>query len=120
MKKFTKNVVKEFKKSFGRFLAIMAIIALGVGFLIGVSQATPDMKTSMSDYLRENMAYDIDVKAAYGLTSGDIAAIAQTEGEDGEILSAFADFRAGRAKDEDLVKLSDALIKWSAGVIRRS
>ena len=44
----------------------------------------------------------------------------ETEGEDGEILSAFADFRAGRAKDEDFVKLSDALIKWSAGVIRRS
>ena len=84
MKKFSKNIVKEFKNSFGRFLAIMAIIALGVGFLIGVSQATPDMKTSMSDYLRENMAYDIDVKAAYGLTSGDIAAIAQTEDEDGE------------------------------------
>ena len=44
----------------------------------------------------------------------------ETEGEDGEILSAFADFRAGRAKEEDFVKLSDALIKWSAGVIRRS
>ena len=45
MKKFTKNIVKEFKKSFGRFLAIMAIIALGVGFLIGISQSTPDMWT---------------------------------------------------------------------------
>ena len=44
----------------------------------------------------------------------------ETEGEDGEILSAFADFRAGRAQKEDFVKLSDALIKWSAGVIRRS
>ena len=44
----------------------------------------------------------------------------ETEGEDSEILSAFADFRAGRAKAEDFVKLSDALIKWSAGVIRRS
>ncbi len=44
----------------------------------------------------------------------------ETEGEDGEILSAFADFRAGRAKEDDFVKLSDALIKWSAGVIRRS
>ena len=44
----------------------------------------------------------------------------EAESEDGEILSAFADFRAGRAKEEDFVKLSDALIKWSAGVIRRS
>ena len=44
----------------------------------------------------------------------------ETEGEDGEILSAFADVRAVRTKEEDFVKLSDALIKWSAGVIRRS
>ena len=44
----------------------------------------------------------------------------EAESEDGEILSTRADFRAGRAKEEDFVKLSDALIKWSAGVIRRS
>ena len=76
MKKFTKNIAKEFKNSFGRFLAIMAIIALGVGFLIGISQSTPDMKTSMSDYLTENAAYDVDVKATYGLTQTDIDEIA--------------------------------------------
>lgn len=83
MKKFTKNIVKEFKKSFGRFLAIMAIIALGVGFLIGISQATPDMKTSMSDYLRANYAYDLDIKATYGFTQSDIAAVADAQ-KDGE------------------------------------
>ena len=37
MRKFNKNIAKEFKTSFGRFIAIMAIIALGVGFLIGGS-----------------------------------------------------------------------------------
>ena len=84
MKKFSKNIVKEFKNSFGRFLAIMAIIALGVGFLIGVTQATPDMKTSMSDYLHENAAYDVDVKATYGLTRGDINRIAALTDDDGD------------------------------------
>ena len=79
MKKFTKNIAKEFKNSFGRFLAIMAIIALGVGFLIGISQSTPDMKTSMSDYLTENAAYDVDVKATYGLTQTDIDEIASPD-----------------------------------------
>ncbi len=84
MKKFSKNIVKEFKNSFGRFLAIMAIIALGVGFLIGVTQATPDMKTSMSDYLHENAAYDVDVKATYGLTRGDVDSIAALTDDDGD------------------------------------
>ena len=84
MKKFTKNIAKEFKNSFGRFLAIMAIIALGVGFLIGISQSTPDMKTSMSDYLTENAAYDVDVKATYGLTQTDIDEIASLTTTDGD------------------------------------
>lgn len=75
MKKFTKNIAKEFKHSFGRFIAIMAIVALGVGFLIGVMQATPDMKRSMDIYYRENSAYDADVKGTLGLTEADISAI---------------------------------------------
>lgn len=89
MKKFTKNIVKEFKKSFGRFLAIMAIIALGVGFLIGISQSTPDMKTSMSAYLRANNAYDVDIKATYGLTESDIAAVAATEQDGDKVVEGY-------------------------------
>lgn len=72
MKKFDKNILKELKLSFGRFIAIMAIIALGVGFMIGIMQATPDMKQSMSNYYDESNAYDIDVKGTYGLTQQDI------------------------------------------------
>ena len=75
MRKFNKNIAKEFKTSFGRFIAIMAIIALGVGFLIGVTQATPDMKNTMDHYLVENEAYDVDVKGTFGLTQADIDAI---------------------------------------------
>lgn len=90
MKKFSKNIAKEFKNSFGRFLAIMAIIALGVGFLIGVTQATPDMKTSMSDYLIENAAYDVDVKATYGLTQSDINDIASLKDDGGnDVVEAY-------------------------------
>lgn len=86
MKKFSKNIAKEFKHSFGRFVAIMAIVALGVGFLIGVMQATPDMKRSMDAYYREAAAYDIDVKGTYGLTEEDISAISAAEDAEGNPL----------------------------------
>lgn len=39
---------------------------------------------------------------------------------DKEILENFAAFRSGQIREEDFVKLSEALIKWSSGVIRRS
>ena len=80
MRKFTKNIIKEFKTGFGRFVAIMAIVALGVGFLIGIMQATPDMRNTMSDFYIDNAAYDIDVKGTYGLTESDVAAISAADG----------------------------------------
>ena len=79
MKKFNKNIAKEFKTSFGRFIAIMAIIALGVGFLIGIMQATPDMKKSMHNYYESTNAYDVDVKGTFGLTDGDIESLQNSE-----------------------------------------
>ena len=82
MKKFNKYIVNEFKSGFGRFIAIMAIVALGVGFLIGVLQATPDMKSTMSNYYLDNAAYDADVKGTFGLTQANIDAIAGLDGVD--------------------------------------
>ena len=87
MKKYTKFVLNDFRRGFGRFLAIMAIIALGVGFLVGLMQATPDMKNTMNDYYRGNAMYDIDIKGSYGLTEEDVAAIGDVKDEDGEAVT---------------------------------
>lgn len=76
MKKFNKNIAKEFKTGFGRFIAIMVIIAIGVGFLIGILQATPDMKNTMDSFLEENKASDITVKGTFGLTQEDLDKLA--------------------------------------------
>ena len=81
MNKYGKTILKEFKTGFGRFIAIMAIIALGVGFLIGVMQATPDMEKSMDDYYRAESAYDVDVKSVVGLTQADIDALLDLKDE---------------------------------------
>ncbi len=79
MKKFNKNIAKEFTTGFGRFIAIMAIIALGVGFLIGVMQATPDMKNTMDGYYTRLNASDVTVKGTLGLTQEDVEALKGSE-----------------------------------------
>lgn len=84
MNKYGKTILKEFKTGFGRFIAIMAIIALGVGFLIGIMQATPDMEKSMDDYYRAESAYDVDVKSVVGLTQADIDALLDLKDENGD------------------------------------
>lgn len=88
MSKYGKTILKEFKTGFGRFIAIMAIIALGVGFLIGIMQATPDMEKSMDDYYRAENAYDVDIKSTLGLTQDDIDAIRSLKDENGDAVVA--------------------------------
>lgn len=87
MQKYTKSMLKEFRRGFGRFIAIMAIIALGVGFLIGLMQATPDMKNTMNAYYRDNAMYDINIKGTYGLSAKDIDAIGNAKDEDGNVMA---------------------------------
>lgn len=43
--------------------------------------------------------------------------ILEMESGDREILANFADFSSGEVREDDLVKLSDAFIKWSSAVI---
>ena len=38
-----KTTLREIKSSFGRYLAIMSIVALGVGFFAGLRVTTPAM-----------------------------------------------------------------------------
>ena len=53
---YRKVILREVRFSLSRFLAIFAIVALGVGFLAGLLATTPDMRLSVDDYYdRMNM-----------------------------------------------------------------
>ncbi len=71
-KTYLKIIVREIKESFGRFAAIIAIVALGVGFLVGIMSATPAMKFSVDKYYDENNMTDIFIKSAIGFSDEDI------------------------------------------------
>ena len=49
-----RTTIREIKMSFGRFFAILAIIALGVGFFSGLKITKPDMMHTVHSYLDEN------------------------------------------------------------------
>lgn len=77
---YRKSIRREIKSSLGRFIAITAIVALGVGFLTGVLSTTPDMKYSMDKFYDENHFNDIFIKSNLGLTMEDIQAVRHTDG----------------------------------------
>ena len=47
---FRKNIFRTIRKSFGRYVAILAIIALGVGFFTGLKASKPAMMKTGQDY----------------------------------------------------------------------
>ena len=46
-----KDLFREIKRTFGRFIAIFAIVAIGVAFFAGVTASSNDMKNSTDHYV---------------------------------------------------------------------
>ena len=61
-----KTTLREIKHTFGRYMAILAIIALGVGFFSGVRDTTPAMVNMMNGFLEENNFYDFRIISTSG------------------------------------------------------
>ena len=61
-----KTILRSIKSSLGRFAAIFAISALGVGFLAGLLAATPDMADSGSRYFDQNCLADLRLLSKIG------------------------------------------------------
>lgn len=92
MKNFTfKMLMRSIRTSAGRYLAILAIIALGVGFFSGLKNARPAMEKTAENYLSEHNLYDFKLISTLGFTESDVNAFSSLD----KILSA----EGGRSTD---------------------
>lgn len=80
MKALRKDTIREIRKSFSRFLSIVAIVALGISFFSGVRSASPSMIRTADDYFKDQKLMDIHLISTYGFQEEDLQAIAETEG----------------------------------------
>ena len=79
-RKLIKNSVKSISKNKKRFLSLLFMALLGVGFFAGLTAASPDMEKSLDNYLDNSEVYDINILATLGLTDEDITALEEVEG----------------------------------------
>ncbi len=70
-----KTTVREIRNSFGRYIAILAIVALGVGFFAGVKMAKPDMVATAESYFKENNLYDYQLLSTLGFRKKDVEVV---------------------------------------------
>lgn len=66
MRGIRKTTFREIKSSFGRFLAIFGIVALGVGFFAGLKVTTRAMVETVTGYLGEHGFYDLRLMSTLG------------------------------------------------------
>lgn len=58
-----------------RFLSIVSIFAIGVGFLSGLVATTPDMQLTAREYYNDTNTFDLYFKAGLGITEEDLEAV---------------------------------------------
>lgn len=78
----SKDILREIRKTMGRFLSIFAIVAIGVGFFAGVKAAAPVMKHSSDQYYDQYNLMDIRVVSTMGITEDDLTEIKGIAGVD--------------------------------------
>ena len=75
-----KNQVREIQKSLGRYLAILGIVALGIGFFAGLKVTGPSMLYTGGQYTEETALFDLRLVSTLGWTQEDAAFFAGQPG----------------------------------------
>lgn len=79
-KSLLKNNLKSIYKTRRRFISILVMAFLGVGFFAGLVATSPDMLDSLDKYADSSNLYDINIISTLGLTNDDITAFQALDG----------------------------------------
>jgi len=80
MSAYFKTVARSVKNSLARFIAIFAIIALGVGFFSGLKLSMPSFVKTGNEFVKDYALYDFRLISTIGFTEDDIKAMTGIEG----------------------------------------
>lgn len=75
-----KNIFREIRDTWKRFLSIALMAFLGAGFFAGINASSTDMQLACDTYLDQQNCFDLEVMSTLGLTQDDVDAILQVKG----------------------------------------
>lgn len=75
-----KSTLREIKTSLARYLAIFAIVALGVGFFSGLRDCKASMVSTATRYINEHNMFDYQLISTYGIDDESVEMAKQAEG----------------------------------------
>lgn len=74
------NLLRSIRNSLGRYLAILAIIALGAGFFTGLRVTKSDMIATTQAYIRQQNMFDLRLISSYGWSKENVYAAEKLPG----------------------------------------
>ena len=80
MRKLFLELWRDICRTRTRYLSILMIVALGVGFFVGIKVCCPNMLNTANNYFREANLADFRLMCNYGLTEADVEATAALDG----------------------------------------
>ena len=75
-----KTSIREIRGSLGRYLAILAIVMLGIAFFGGLKVTKPTMIETLDRYLTEQKFFDYRLLSTIGFTKDDVDKLSEMEG----------------------------------------
>ena len=103
-KALLKDSLKEIKNTYKRFISILLMAFLGVGFFAGIRATSPDMLDTINNYYNSQNVYDIQVLSTLGLTNEDLLRISQINSVDRVIGTYETDGKIEIEEKEAIVK----------------
>ena len=79
-KAMRKNLLVAIRKSMGRYIAILAIIALGAGLFVGLLASKNDIVATGQVFTNKQNMFDFRLLNTYGWTQDEVDALVNMEG----------------------------------------
>ena len=79
-KSYVTDSLRSVKRTFSRFVSIIAIVAMGSGLFCGLNAVGPDMKKTANEYYHDYNLMDIRLQSYIGLYDEDLEKVRAIEG----------------------------------------
>ena len=72
-----KHIFIKIKANYKRFLSLLSMALLGVGFYSGIQACSPDMLKTLDNFYDNNNVYDIEITSNLGMTEENLKDISK-------------------------------------------
>ena len=104
-----RTTLREIRQSLGRFVAILAIVGLGVGFFAGLRMCQPSMLETGVEYVDTYRLHDFRLLSTLGFTDEDVEAFGEMDGVTAAHGSVYTEFLWQKSEDEEVVLVAHSL-----------